>query len=93
LSGLGLATGYCVAEALMPVIQITAVTHRAGPVLPSIVPASPPNEETWLRRAVEIRDAMILAMIAQFRDLRPVLRRPGIQALLREIDWMVPNAQ
>lgn len=53
LSGLGLATGHCVEEALMPVIQITAVTHRAGPVLPSIVPASPPSEETWLRRAVD----------------------------------------
>jgi TolB-like protein/tRNA A-37 threonylcarbamoyl transferase component Bud32 len=50
------------------------------------------ESEAWLRRAVELRDSMILAMIAQFRDLRPVLRRPEIQALLREIDWMLPNA-
>ena len=51
------------------------------------------ESEAWLRRAVDIRDSMILAMIAQFRDLRPVLRRPGIQALLNEIDWMLPNAR
>jgi hypothetical protein len=51
------------------------------------------ESEAWLRHAVDIRDSMILAMIAQFRDLRPVLRRPGIQALLREIDWMLPNAR
>jgi len=50
------------------------------------------ESEAWLRRAVEIHDSMILAMIAQFRELRPVLHRPGIQALLREIDWVVPNA-
>lgn len=53
LTGLALPTGFTVAETLVPVIQITAVTHRAGPVLPSIVPGPPPNEETWLRHAVD----------------------------------------
>jgi 4-hydroxy-3-polyprenylbenzoate decarboxylase len=53
LTGLALSTGHVVEEALVPVIQITAVTHRAGPVLPSIVPGPPANEETWLRHAVD----------------------------------------
>ncbi len=46
----------------------------------------------WLERAVEIRDSLILANITQFTILQPVLRRPEIQALLRRIDWVVPNA-
>ncbi|MDZ4686335.1 MAG: UbiD family decarboxylase [Planctomycetaceae bacterium] len=62
LIGLGLATGYGIEEALAPVIQITAVTHRAGPVLPTIVPAPPPNEETWIRHAV---DRLFLPAIRQ----------------------------
>jgi len=53
----------------------------------------PEESADWLRRAVQIHDSLILALIAQFRDLRPVLRRPEIQALLREIDWMVPNTR
>jgi 4-hydroxy-3-polyprenylbenzoate decarboxylase len=62
LSGLGLDTGYCVEESLMPVIQITAVTHRAGPVLLSMVPGPPPSEATWLRRGV---DRLFLPAIRQ----------------------------
>jgi serine/threonine-protein kinase len=52
-----------------------------------------PGARAAWERAVDIHDSMILAMIAQFKDLRPVLRRPEIQALLGEIDWMVSNAR
>lgn len=37
----------------LPVIQVTAVTHRANPLLPVIVPATPPSEESWISLALE----------------------------------------
>ncbi len=37
----------------LPVIQVTAITHRANPVLPAIIPGSPPSEESWIGLAVE----------------------------------------
>jgi len=73
-----------------------AKTDYVQPAVLSLMAACAGREddsEAWLRRAVDIRDSMILAMIAQFRDLRPVLHRPGVQALVREIDWMLPNAR
>jgi len=45
----------------------------------------------WLRRAVEIRDSLILAMMAQFKDLRPVIARPEEQELLHRIKWTPPE--
>jgi 4-hydroxy-3-polyprenylbenzoate decarboxylase len=48
----GGAGHYLPAEAL-PVIQVTAVTHRANPLLPVIVPGPPPSEESWIALAVE----------------------------------------
>lgn len=43
---------YLPAEAL-PIIQVTAITHRANPLFPAIIPATPPSEELWIARAVE----------------------------------------
>lgn len=37
----------------LPVVQVTAVTHRANPVYPAQVFAAPPNEESWMRSALE----------------------------------------
>ena len=37
----------------LPLIQVTAVTHRANPVFPATIPALPPSEETWLGLAAE----------------------------------------
>lgn len=36
-----------------PVLQVTAVTHRANPVFPAQIVAPPPSEDTWLRLALE----------------------------------------
>jgi len=47
----------------------------------------------WLARAVEIRDSLVLALVAQFQDLQPVLHRPEVRALLERSDWLVPNAR
>ncbi len=48
----GGAGHYLPAEPL-PMIQVTAITHRANPLLPVIVPGPPPSEESWIALAVE----------------------------------------
>lgn len=49
----GLATGSYSVPRKVPVATITAVTHRANPILPVIVPSRPPSEDHWLERATE----------------------------------------
>lgn len=34
-------------------VTITAITHRANPVLPVIIPAGPPSEDGWLAHAAD----------------------------------------
>ena len=45
----------------------------------------------WLQRAMDTRDSLILAMMAQFKDLQPVIRRPDVQTLLHRINWIPPE--
>jgi 4-hydroxy-3-polyprenylbenzoate decarboxylase len=49
----GLPTGSYSARRRVPVATITAVTHRANPILPVIVPSHPPSEDDWLNLATE----------------------------------------
>jgi len=37
---------------------------------------------------MEIRDSLILAMMPQFKDLRPIIARPEVQALFHNINWI-----
>lgn len=37
----------------LPVIQVTAVTHRANPVLPVVIASRPPNESSWMSLALD----------------------------------------
>jgi len=53
VAGLALPTGHIAERTEAPPIQVTAITHRASPVLPTIVPGHPPHEEAWLRQAVD----------------------------------------
>ena len=46
----------------LPLIQVTAVTHRANPVFPAVVISGPPSEESWIALAGE-------------RMLLPILKR------------------
>jgi 4-hydroxy-3-polyprenylbenzoate decarboxylase len=46
-------TGHYLPAESLPVIQVTAVTHRANPVLPAIIPGAPPSEESWITLATE----------------------------------------
>ena len=34
-------------------VTITAITHRANPILPVMIPAAPPSEDGWLAHAAE----------------------------------------
>ncbi|MEI8381462.1 MAG: UbiD family decarboxylase [Planctomycetota bacterium] len=65
----GTAGHYLPAEPL-PVIQVTAITHRANPLLPAIVPGPPPSEESWIGLAVErLSLAAVKAIIPEIVDL------------------------
>lgn len=37
----------------LPIIQVTAITHRANPLFPAMIPATPPSEESWITLAIE----------------------------------------
>lgn len=49
----GLSTGSYSLPRKVPVATITAVTHRANPILPAIVPDRPPSEDHCLIQATE----------------------------------------
>jgi 4-hydroxy-3-polyprenylbenzoate decarboxylase len=54
----------------MPLIQVTAVTHRANPVLPATIINSPPSEETWIGLAVlRLMLPLIQSRIPELVDL------------------------
>lgn len=46
-------TGFYVGGQSLPMIHVTAITHRANPVYPAIVPGVAPVESHWLNRACE----------------------------------------
>ncbi len=46
------ATGHCQSPGLAPVMHVTALTHRANPVYPAVVPGPPPNEVCVVNRAL-----------------------------------------
>ncbi len=47
------AWGFSVQNQWLPVINVTAVTHRANPVFPIIVPGRPPTELNWYHKLTE----------------------------------------
>lgn len=50
---------------------ITAVTHRANPVLPLLIPAAPPSEDGWLAHAAErIFLPLVRLTVPELVDLR-----------------------
>lgn len=53
ISQLALPTGHYSAETLVPPIQVTAITHRANPVFPVIVPGGFPSEDHWRREVID----------------------------------------
>jgi hypothetical protein len=46
---------------------------------------------SWLLKAFDIRDSLMLALIAQFADLTPVLQRPAVREALRHVNWPLPE--
>ena len=83
-----------VATARYEELAARARTDYVQPAVLSLMAASIgrlDESAAWLRRAVDTRDALILALMAQFRDLRPVIRRPEVQELLHRINWIPPE--
>lgn len=73
---IGLPTGSYSVPRRVPVATITAVTHRANPILPLIVPSRPPSEDHWLARATE-RIFLPLVRLALPEVVDLVLPRAG----------------
>jgi len=46
-------TGFYTLETTVPTVHVTAMTHRANPVLTAIVPDRPPSEDSAIRDAAE----------------------------------------
>ncbi len=64
-------TGFFVGSEAWPLLRVTAITHRANPVFPAMVPGTAPAESHWLDRACE-RLLLPLARlwIPELRDWR-----------------------
>jgi 4-hydroxy-3-polyprenylbenzoate decarboxylase len=64
-------TGYYDSRDQAVRVTITAITHRANPVLPVIIPAAPPSEDGWLDHAAErIFLPLVKLTIPELVDLR-----------------------
>lgn len=46
-------TGFFGPSESLPVMRVTAITHRANPVFPAMIPGPAPSESHWLDRACE----------------------------------------
>lgn len=46
-------TGFFGPSESLPLMRVTAITHRANPVFPAMVPGTAPSESHWLDRACE----------------------------------------
>ncbi len=63
-------SGYYQPPEALPVINITAVTHRANPLCPAIIPAGPPSEDSWIALAIErLSLAIIRSTIPEIVDI------------------------
>lgn len=50
---IGRETGFFGPIESVPMLRVTAITHRANPVFPAMVPGAAPSESHWLDRACE----------------------------------------
>lgn len=74
---IGLPTGYYSEPQRLPVMHLTAVTHRSSPVIPSIVATSPPSElDTYSRAA----NTMFLPVVQLAIPELVALERPSAGA-------------
>jgi len=46
-------TGFYTPPDLFPVMHVTAITHRADPIYPTIIVGKPPQEDYWMGKATE----------------------------------------
>jgi len=76
----------------LPVIQLTAITHRANPVFPVSIVGVPPSEESWFTMA---RERILLSMLRQLMpeivDLHQPFCGAGRNILFVSIHKMVEH--
>ncbi|HVW01438.1 MAG TPA: UbiD family decarboxylase [Planctomycetaceae bacterium] len=54
------ATGFYGATEPVPILHVTAVTHRGNPIVSAILPSPAPSEEYWIAQAIERMDLPLL---------------------------------
>jgi len=73
-SPIGLSTGHYSTMQRLPVLHLTAITHRSNPVVPAIIATSPPSELDTQARASEI---FFLPLVQLAVPELVALRRPA----------------
>lgn len=69
-----------------PLIQVTAITHRANPVFPASITGLPPSEESWINLARErIQLAMLRRLLPEVVDLHQPFSAAGRNILFVSI--------
>lgn len=80
------ATGHYLPAENLPALHVTAITHRANPLLPVLVPGLPPSEETWIGLAAErLRLAAVKAVVPEIADLHYPIAGAGRNLLFVSI--------
>ncbi len=70
----------------LPLIQVTAVTHRANPVFPAIIAAGPPSEESWRGQAGDrMRLPFLQRLLPEVVDIHQPLSSAGRNLLFVSI--------
>ncbi|WP_397569743.1 UbiD family decarboxylase [Schlesneria sp. T3-172] len=70
----------------LPLIQLTAITHRANPVFPATVVGLPPSEESWITAARErIQLSMVKRLLPEVMDLHQPFSAAGRNILFVRI--------
>jgi eukaryotic-like serine/threonine-protein kinase len=95
MESVNLPAGADRAEALARYEELAA-RSRIDYVQPAVLSAAAAfagrldESAAWLLRALEVHDSLMLAIIAQFADLSPVLQRPEVSEALRRVNWSPP---
>jgi 4-hydroxy-3-polyprenylbenzoate decarboxylase len=80
------STGHYLPAERLPVIQVTAISHRANPLLPVIVPGPPPSEDSWLALAIErLSLAVLRSTIPEIVDIHQPFSGAGRHQLFVSI--------
>lgn len=70
----------------LPLIHVTAVTHRANPVFPALITTAPPGEESWISLAAErIQLPLLKRLVPEIVDIHQPFSGAGRNLLFVSI--------